>query len=163
MTGPGKLRLALAVYEAGAGLDATLDRLSARGIGNERLGIIAPLDAVPSGTVSSTSHASAAPRLASLLAGATPFARWRGQALPTSPLLVERWRAGLRVPALWAPCKTYPAEPCLHPELAAWIDAGAFVLAIEPANPQDLWTATRVLLECSACPVQTIEYSLAHG
>jgi hypothetical protein len=82
------------------------------------------------------------------------------EALLASPGLVQPWRDGRRLPALWANHCEDSDQPRLAFDLERHVRAGAVVLTAESDSLREQWLCTRILLAQSSSTVLALECSL---
>ncbi|MEZ5818270.1 MAG: hypothetical protein R3D44_14415 [Hyphomicrobiaceae bacterium] len=157
-----KLRIALAVFDLAGPLGSAIASLLREGIPIGRLGLILQA-ATAERLAADASRASPGDgaSMLDLVRKLTPLSQaYEGRGILASPRLLEPWRSGSRLPALWGDAPSGGEAPRLAADLERNVQDGAVILAAETANAREQWLCTRLLLQQSSSIVLALECSL---
>jgi hypothetical protein len=159
-----KLRLALAVFEPGVSLEPAVAALLHEGVPLSRIGLVlraegSGFDLSPFGATKASPEAGPLRTLATDL---RPISQAReSDPILASPRLLDPWRSGWHLPALWADQPSAANEPRLAPDLERHVKSGAVIVAVETLTPREQWQCMRVLLQQCSSTVLALECSMS--
>lgn len=156
-----KLRFALAVFAADVMLEPVVAALLHEGIPLERIGLILRADSLRNIAPDSAKASSKASPLVALANTLRPL----GDGPPSeqtlaSPCVLDPWRSGSHLPALWNEAEPNESEPRLAPDLERHVRSGSVILAVESLTPREQWRCMRTLLQQNSSSVLALECAL---
>lgn len=152
-----KLRFALAVFEAAVSLGPVVAALLHEGVPLPRIGLIARA-AYADGLADDTTPAEPLRILASDLRPLSEIAD--DDPILASPCLLDPWRSGSHLPALWGERTSPETTPRLAPDLERHVRSGSVIVAVESLTPREQWQCMRILLQQSSSSVLALECSM---
>lgn len=160
--GDRKLRIALAVFDPAAKLGSAIAALLREGIPPSCLGLIASGGAVARLRREADCEAAARDPLDHLIQDLSLITAERdgSNAVLASPGLVQPWRDGRRLPALWGNHRDDKEQPRLAYDLERHVREGAVILTAESGSLREQWLCTRILLAQSSSTVLALECSI---